>query len=153
MGKYEEEGTSCVLICNLGCRPKKTRKAPLAQGPVSLCSVFTSKRSKQNDSDGNVGQCSSGRHMNAGFSTREAHGGQSHECTHQIRVRVQAAISVRGLSLHFLLAHSCCSGTSPIATSADGRGHRSQAGGLFLLLVIGPMTAGTQTYLQGARQK
>ena len=144
MGKYEGEVTSCVLICNLGCRSKETRKAPLAQSPVSLCSVFTSKRSKQNDSDGNVGQGSSGRHMNAAFSTWEAHGGQSHVCTHQVWVRVQAAISIRGLSLHFLLARSFCDGTRPIATSADGRGHRSQAGGLFPPLVIGPMTAGIQ---------
>lgn len=54
--KYKGDDVSCVLICNLGPRPKKIRKAPLAQGPISLCFVFTSKRNKQNKNDGNVGQ-------------------------------------------------------------------------------------------------
>lgn len=73
--------------------------------------------------------------------------------THQVWVSVQAAVSIRGFSLHFLLAVSCFGWTRLIAISADGRGDGSQAGRLFPLLVIGSMTTGIQMKLQGTRQK
>lgn len=108
----------------------------------------------QKKDDGIVGsRVPQGDMMNTGFLSVGAPPRPEPPGTHQVRISMQAAPSIRGFSLHFLLANSYFGWTRLIATCTDGRGDRSQAGSLFPPLVIGPMTTGIHMNLQETRQK